>query len=46
MENPEGKARLLIAALEGLSFLFLSVDAEMKVDAETASRDLVEMFVP
>ena len=46
VKNPEGRARLLIAALEGLSFLFLSDEADVKLDAETASHDLVELFVP
>lgn len=46
VQNPDGRARLLIAALEGLSFLFLSDEAKIPLDAETASSDLVEMFVP
>lgn len=46
VRNPEGRARLLIASLEGLAFLFLSDDSDIHIDAETASRDLVEMFVP
>lgn len=44
--NPEGKARVLIASLEGLSFLFISDASETQLDAETMSNDLVEMFIP
>jgi AcrR family transcriptional regulator len=44
--NPEGKARILIASLEGLSFLFVSDDSKIRLDAETVSKDLIEMFVP
>jgi AcrR family transcriptional regulator len=46
VRNPEGRARLLIASLEGLSFLFLSDESDIRLDAETASSDLVEIFVP
>jgi AcrR family transcriptional regulator len=46
LKNPEGRARLLIASLEGLSFLFLSDDSETPLDTETVSNDLVELFVP
>ena len=46
VSNPEGRARLLIASLEGLSFLFISEDSERQLDAETISKDLVDMFVP
>ncbi|MFW9975447.1 MAG: TetR/AcrR family transcriptional regulator [Candidatus Thorarchaeota archaeon] len=44
--NPEGRARILIASLEGLSFLFFSDGTEVRQDAEQISKDLVEMFVP
>ncbi len=44
--NPEGKARILIASLEGLSFLFFSDRSEKQRDADQISNDLVEMFVP
>jgi len=44
--NPEGRARVLIAALEGFSFLFISEESEKRLDTETVSNDLVEMFVP
>lgn len=46
VSNPEGRARILIASLEGLSFLFISDDSEKHLDSETVSNDLVEMFVP
>lgn len=46
VSNPEGRARILIASLEGLSFLFISGDFENQIDPETVSNDLVEMFVP
>jgi hypothetical protein len=44
--NPEGRARVLIAALEGFSFLFISEESERSLDAEAVSKDLVEIFVP
>lgn len=46
VSNPEGRARVLIAALEGFSFLFISDESEKRLDAETVSKDLVEIFVP
>ncbi len=46
VDNPEGKARILIASLDGLSFLFFSDDSEKPLDCEAVSGDLVEMFVP
>ncbi len=46
VSNPEGRARILIASLEGFSFLFISDDSEDHLDAETISNDLVQMFVP
>ncbi len=46
ISNPEGKARLLIAALDGLSFFFILEDLEEQLDAETISKDLIEMYVP
>ena len=44
--NPEGRARVLLASLEGFSFLFLSDESGKGLDAETVSKDLVDMFVP
>ncbi|MFW9794045.1 MAG: TetR/AcrR family transcriptional regulator [Candidatus Thorarchaeota archaeon] len=46
VSNPLGKARILIASLEGISFLFISDDSDVQLDAESVSRDLVELFVP
>ncbi|MFW9769217.1 MAG: TetR/AcrR family transcriptional regulator [Candidatus Thorarchaeota archaeon] len=46
VSNPLGRARILIASLEGLSFLFISDDSETQLDAETVSKELVELFVP
>jgi len=44
--NPEGRARVLIASLEGFSFLVVSNESGEPLDAETISKDLVDMFVP
>ncbi|MFW9965293.1 MAG: TetR/AcrR family transcriptional regulator [Candidatus Sifarchaeia archaeon] len=44
--NPVARARILIASLEGFSFLFISDDSEEQLDSESVSNDLVEMFVP
>jgi AcrR family transcriptional regulator len=46
VSNPLGRARILIASLEGLSFLFISEDSKMQLDVESVSKDLVELFVP
>ncbi len=46
VSNPEGRARILIAALEGFSFLFISEGSEDDLDTETISNDLVQLFVP
>lgn len=44
--NPMNRARILIASLEGLSFLFISDDSQAQLDADSVSKDLVELFVP
>jgi len=46
VSNPMGKARILIASLEGFAFLFISDDSEEHIDVETVCNDLVELFVP
>lgn len=46
VSDPERRARLLIASLEGLTFLIMSDNGENSVDIDTASRDLIELFVP
>ena len=46
VDSPEARARILIASLEGFSFLFFSEDSKEPLDSEMVSRELVEMFVP
>lgn len=46
ISNPLGKARILIAALEGVAALFISNGHETKLDAGELASDLEDLFIP
>lgn len=46
IHNPQGKARILIAALEGIASLFISNEFEKQLDGEVLTKDLEELFIP